>query len=115
AGAEERVLFLDYDGTLVPYANRPEKVKPSRSLLKMLKRLTSSPKNRIYLMSGRSPHDLERWFSGVSRLGLGAEHGMFFRDLEDQEWRTIQAIPTRWKSVVRPILQSYVRRTPGSF
>ena len=39
--AHRRLVLLDYDGTLVPFADRPQDAAPSRPLLAILQRLAS--------------------------------------------------------------------------
>src|SRR5262249_20855323 len=55
-------LFLDYDGTLVPFAARPERAPPDRELLSLLQRLCERPGTEVHLVSGRPREFLERWF-----------------------------------------------------
>ena len=52
------LLFLDYDGTLVEIAPRPEMAHPSQELLNVLARLTSLPGLDLVVISGRTLLDL---------------------------------------------------------
>jgi trehalose 6-phosphate synthase/phosphatase len=114
AAANRRVLLLDYDGTLTGFAARPEDAAPSGLALDTLNALCSDGANRVALVSGRRAADLEQWFGAMEGLTLAAEHGAKVR--ENGAWRTLQdgAPPSEWKEKVRPILQHYVERTPGS-
>src|SRR5437762_1395220 len=51
--AKRRVLILDYDGTLVPFAKRPQQAAPPTRILDLLSTLASEPENCVALMSGR--------------------------------------------------------------
>ncbi len=112
--APQRLLLLDYDGTLAPLTARPREAAPDANLLANLSRLTSSPANRVIVLSGRKAADLERWLGAVPRLGLAAEHGTRWRLPESDVWQGRLA-ETAWKDAVRTILQHFVDRTPGSF
>ncbi len=112
--ASKRLLLLDYDGTLVPITPRPHEAAPSTTLRNLLAQLTSDPANDVIVISGRRASDLERWLSQVPRLGLAPEHGARWRLPGHTTWHGHPA-DTEWQKTVRPILQHFVDRTPGSF
>ncbi len=70
---ESPVFLLDYDGTLVPIAPRPELARPPRAVLRLLDRLNR--RHPLYIVSGRRARDLEAL---VGRCGLRVfgVHGM---------------------------------------
>ncbi len=105
-----RVLFLDYDGTLVPFASRPEKALPDNELKNLLAVLSSL--GEIVLISGRDRNTLEKWF-GDLEIALVAEHGVWGK--MGGEWFMLEALDDKWKEQVRPILELFVDRTPGTF
>ena len=114
--AGRRLLLLDYDGTLVPFANRPEAAVPPEELKRLLRRLSADSQNLTALISGRSRSDLERWFGDVEGLCLVAEHGATIRNSGCAEWNPLRPISSReWMQGVRPVLEHFVNRTPGSF
>lgn len=112
AGA--RLLLLDYDGTLVPFARTPREAVPPRSLLEALPRLVAAERTAVCLVSGRTRADLNRWFGHVKGLWLAAEHGALIRH-SDGEWQPLRGGNGDWKARVRPVLEHFVDRTPGSF
>lgn len=112
AAAERRLLLLDYDGTLVPLAGRPQDAAPDGELLELLHELQRTPNQTVYLVSGRDRKQLEQWFAGVP-IYMVAEHGAWVCD-GDGSWRMPKALPSVWKSKLRPLLQQYVDRVPGS-
>jgi trehalose-6-phosphatase len=73
---------------------------------------------------------LDQWFEGCG-VGLSAEHGCFYRhppqiaNLVAEEnnvrpdcglWhQLIDIIDPSWRDTIRPLLQHYTERTPGSF
>ncbi|HJR06905.1 MAG TPA: bifunctional alpha,alpha-trehalose-phosphate synthase (UDP-forming)/trehalose-phosphatase [Pyrinomonadaceae bacterium] len=114
-GAEQRRLLLDYDGTLVPYVNRPQDAVPPAELVELLARLAADPATAIAVVSGRSRDDLESWFGEVKGLWLAAEHGAIMRSPETMRWELYRPTYTGvWKEHVFPVLEHFMDRTPGS-
>ena len=114
--AESRLLLLDYDGTLVGYAKRPQDATPPADLLHLLGELARHPATTTAIVSGRSSADLEAWFGGVEGLWLAAEHGAVVRPPGQAAWENSYAgYSPDWKRDVYPFLEHFVDRTPGSF
>jgi len=114
--ASQRILILDYDGTLAPFAKQPWQAAPSPVLLRLLSALASEPRNCVALTSGRTTENLDRWFAGVQGLWLIAEHGAELKPPLARTWESLHSpVSTDWKSTVMPILEHFVDRTPGSF
>ena len=111
--SKRRLILLDYDGTLVPFAEKPEKAKPDDELLRLLKALIDEPRNEVVIISGRDRRILEKWFNNLN-VGLVAEHGVWIKE-KGRDWTTIEPLRNDWKEEIRPILELYVDRTPGSF
>jgi len=111
--AKTRIIFLDYDGTLTPYSARPEKARPEEELLSILKSLSKDPKNEVAIISERDKKTLEEWFGGL-KLNLLAEHGMWIKEKKG-DWTSVEVLTGEWKEELRPIIENYMDRTPGSF
>uniref|UniRef100_K3W4W4 Uncharacterized protein n=1 Tax=Globisporangium ultimum (strain ATCC 200006 / CBS 805.95 / DAOM BR144) TaxID=431595 RepID=K3W4W4_GLOUD len=77
--SQRRLFLLDYDGTLVNYQSMAELAEPSPALLASLEELSADPHNAVYIISGRNKSRLQEWFGHLSRVGLAAEHGYWFR------------------------------------
>jgi trehalose 6-phosphate synthase/phosphatase len=110
--SKRRLWLLDYDGTLVPFADKPDRARPGRRVLDLLGRLAKNPKNELVLVSGRNRETLEAWF-GELAIGLVAEHGVWVREPAG-DWEMIEPLVGSWKDEVRPILELYADRTPGA-
>lgn len=110
--AKKRLLFLDYDGTLVPFASSPEKARPDAALKNLLEQLSKDPKNHVVIISGRDRHTLEKWL-GRLEVGMSAEHGVWVREIHG-EWHMLETIRDDWKEEIRPLMDFFVSRTPGS-
>jgi trehalose 6-phosphate synthase/phosphatase len=116
ARASRRLLILDYDGTLVPFAKRPQQAAPPPFVLDLLSVLASEPRNCVALMSGRSEENLDRWFGTVRGMWLVAEHGAELKPPFASSWEPLRPhVSDDWKSTVMPIFEHFVDRTPGSF
>lgn len=111
--ANQRLILLDYDGTLVPFARHPELAKPDEGLLKILKQLSEDHKTNVVLLSGRTKDILQEWF-GVLNMELVAEHGACIKE-KNGDWSLTRSLTTGWKSRILPILKIHADRLPGSF
>ena len=112
--APELILFLDYDGTLVPFASRPEFAAPDAALLALLGALASRKNTSVNVVSGRDAPTLEAWL-GALPIGLHGEHGLWWRDaLPGSAWRPFAEVQTSWKETLRPLLEQFAAVTPGA-
>lgn len=111
--SNRRLIILDYDGTLVRFTETPQKAKPDKAIIKLIKRLTENPANQVILTSGRDRKTMQNWF-GHLKLGMISEHGAWIKDPEG-EWYSEESGDTDWKKRIHPILNEYTIKTPGSF
>jgi trehalose 6-phosphate synthase/phosphatase len=111
--ALKRVLFLDYDGTLVGFKVNPLDAYPDQELYKLIIALAEHPKNQVVIISGRKHETLGEWFSHLP-VDLIAEHGAW-KKYEGKDWEETPNLSDKWKSIVKPMLESYSDRTAGSF
>lgn len=111
--SNSRIIFLDYDGTLVPFTDRPQTDKPDTRLLKLIKLLSECPNTEVVLVSGRDKSTLQKWF-GRLNIALSAEHGVWIKR-KDREWKMLKPVSGEWKSKVYPVLKLAVDRLPASF
>ncbi len=113
SSAQRRILFLDYDGTLVNYVDKPEDAKPDEELLSLLEKLGGQKNTRVVLISGRDKETLSRWWNNKT-VELIAEHGVWVRP-GSGEWELTENLDCSWMEKIRPILETFVDRTPGTF
>ncbi len=115
--APHRVLFLDYDGTLVPLLSDPaapiDAAAPDASLRSLLADLRSLPDTEVHIVSGRDRHTLGRWL-GAARLSLHAEHGVVSRAPRGRQWRTTIEVPEVPESMRRALARA-VKELPGTW
>ncbi len=111
--AEQRILFLDYDGTLVPFAKFPELAIVEKDTLEIVRKLSIDPKNQVIIISGRDKKFLEKQFSALN-VSLVAEHGYYIKKAGG-DWEATINTDEQWKEAVLPILNEYVSRCHGTF
>lgn len=68
-------LFLDFDGTLVDLAPRPDAIEVSEELRTLLSRLKDKMEGRVALLSGRAMVDVSRFLTPLD-LVIGGSHGL---------------------------------------
>ena len=112
ASSKKRLVLLDYDGTLVGFANRPGKAGPDQEIREVLKGLGEDSRNKVAVISGRDKNTLEQWLGDLG-IGLVAEHGGWVRG-KGHEWHSAQPLDEDWKRTIKPMLDLYSDRTPGS-
>jgi trehalose 6-phosphate synthase/phosphatase len=108
-----RLMLLDYDGTLVPFATLPQEAVPSHTLIDVLRGLSNEACNEVVLISGRKREFLDEWFSDL-RMNLVAEHGAWVKR-KGQNWRRAKYSAKEWMPKLKPLLERYVDRVVGSF
>ena len=111
--SSQRILFLDYDGTLVPLARYPDLARPDASVLTLLESLSADPRNTVVIISGRDQTTMQSWFGRLA-VGMVAEHGVWFK-WSGEDWKMPKQFTKDWKVSLRPILDQYADRVPGSF
>jgi trehalose 6-phosphate synthase/phosphatase len=111
--AKKRLLLLDYDCSLVPFAENYKLAGPAKPLLQLLEKLSADKNTDIVLVSGRAAHDLEKWF-GHLPISLIAEHGAAVKKTGRKSWWVIEKIDNEWKKLLQPVLEKYAALTPGA-
>ena len=101
-------LFLDYDGTLTPIVSTPEKAVIPRRAKKLLKLLSTNPKCKLAIVSGRSLRDVKQMV-GVRGVIYAGNHG----------WETTgpginfeNPISPRAKALIREVKNKLKRKLP---
>ncbi len=112
--SKNRILFLDYDGTLSWFKKNPEDARPDKQLYGILKKLSQNKNNMVVIISGRDKETLERWFGNEWNIHFVAEHGVWIRE-PGGRWHMMEQIDNDWKTSVQPLLEYYVDQTPRSF
>lgn len=111
--SQKRLILLDYDGTLVPFAKDPLLARPNSEINEILNILSNNNRNDLVIISGRDRKVLAKWFV-QPEISLVAEHGIWLRE-KAKEWQLLKNIKQDWKNKVLPILEKYSDSIPGTF
>ena len=68
-------ILADLDGTLIPFADRPNESFVPDAVSELLQSLAASPGIQVAVVSGRGRESLERLFPASPALWLIADHG----------------------------------------
>ncbi|GLR47078.1 trehalose-phosphatase [Sphingomonas astaxanthinifaciens] len=68
-------LFLDFDGTLVAIADRPDAILVDAGLPALLRQLVERLEGRVVLVSGRAASDVRAWL-GPLDITVAGSHGL---------------------------------------
>jgi|WetSurMetagenome_2_1015567.scaffolds.fasta_scaffold433908_1 trehalose 6-phosphate synthase/phosphatase len=108
-----RIFFLDYDGTLVPFHDHPQNSVTDERVLNILRNLAASPKNRIYIVSGRDKKFLSRQLGDIP-VGLIAEHGCLIRE-HNGAWNAAIPFDNSWMAEGIRFCERISDLFPGTF
>jgi len=111
--ATNRLIFLDYDGTLMGFTDLPSSAVPDEPVLALVRRLASIPGNEVVIVSGRDRVTLGTWFGDIP-VGMVAEHGIWSKRA-DGDWQISDNLTKDWKEEILPVMNLFAERTPGSF
>jgi trehalose 6-phosphate phosphatase len=103
-------FFIDFDGTLVAIAPRPDLVVVEPEVIRVLERLSKRFGRAVAVISGR-PLDVIDDFLAPLKLAVAAEHGSIRRDADGHvhaDTRNIEAV-----KVVVERLKPLVEANPG--
>lgn len=111
--AQKRLLFIDYDGTLAGFHKDPQKAVPDEELYQILDALQSQEDTTMFLISGRDHDTFTRWFLH-KKYNMIVEHGVWI-SRNGEAFQLLEQVKKDWMEKIRPVLESFVDRTPGSF
>ena len=109
---KKKLLLLDYDGTLVGFKDNPQDAEPDKILFTLLDTLQEKEDTTLVLISGRDKETFQKWF-GDKSYTLVTDHGVWL--YQDKEWIALERLKTDWMESIRPILETFVDRTPATF
>ena len=109
---ESKVLFLDYDGTLVSFQKNPQDAIPDEELKQLIVQLTEQPYTDIVIISGRDKKTLNTWLGDLP-VSLVSDHGVSYLP-KGKEWKNLETLKTDWKENVIPVIEKFVDNTPGT-
>jgi trehalose 6-phosphate synthase/phosphatase len=110
--ASDKLVLLDYDGTLVNYTSDPANAEPPEDLSGILKKLSARRNTKVIIISGRSHHDLDRFLGHLS-VNFIAEHGALIK--QNGIWKEQITDNCLWKEAALPIFDQITAVCPESF
>lgn len=105
-------LFLDYDGTLTPIVDSPDKAVLSKETKKSLIKLVRNPKFKIAIISGRSLKDIKKKV-GIPGIIYSGNHGL---EIEGPTIKYENNISVEYLTIlneIRPILRDSLSHFKG--
>ena len=112
--AKRVVVFVDYDGTLVPIEQSPELAVLRPEIKEELRRFSRFSWLDLVIVSGRDSRFLTQQFEELP-LQLAAEHGAKSFDPAIRRWkRHIHRSRASWYPIALKILSDYTDRVPHS-
>ena len=93
------LLFLDYDGTLTPIVETPDKAVISQNTKDLLDKLSTSPHCRVAIISGRSLSDIKA-IVGLKDIIYAGNHGL---EIEGPKIKFESPISPRCRAILEHI------------
>ncbi|KAJ1678467.1 Trehalose-6-P synthase/phosphatase complex subunit, partial [Spiromyces aspiralis] len=113
--SHKRLLFLEYEGVLVPHSAPTDHPDAHRRAHELIKALASDSRNTVCILSNRSRSELEVLFGDIAGLGIAAENACFVKRCTSTQWEPLIALEDlSWKDSVQEIFEFYTDRIPGS-
>jgi len=110
--SERIALFLDFDGTLVAIADRPDEVQLDLSTRKALMHLDTLLGGAVAIITGREIAAVDRFLDPL-RLSIAGVHGLTRRDAQGQVHRP--AVDGGFTSAIERVLHPLLQKHPALF
>jgi trehalose 6-phosphate synthase/phosphatase len=110
--AKNRLVLLDYDGTLVDYTALPDTAKLPENMSDILKKFIGDPGTKVFIITGRSHQDIDKLLTDLP-IDVIAEHGAFRKD--KGVWINQVNNSSIWKEELVPVLNRITDLCPSSY
>jgi trehalose 6-phosphate synthase/phosphatase len=110
--ASNRIILLDYDGTLVNYELIPANAKLSEQLNEILIKLLDQPNIKVIIISGRNHHDIDKLLVHLP-IDIIADHGAMRK--EKGVWKNQISDDDSWKKIILNLLNQFTLKCPESY
>jgi trehalose 6-phosphate synthase/phosphatase len=110
--AKNRLVLLDYDGTLVNLTPIPHTTRISDHLFDILLKIVDTPQTELYIITGRWFKEIDKIFDHLP-IDIIAEHGAMIK--KNGIWENKLNNNCAWKETVLPILNQVAISCPESF
>lgn len=103
------LLMLDYDGTLVPLARKPDQALLPPQSKKLLQQLSQNSNCEVIIISGRTLCDIKRMV-GLRNIIYSGNHGL---EVEGPKIKFQSFIPLRYKKILKKIKKQLQEELSG--
>jgi trehalose 6-phosphate synthase/phosphatase len=110
--ATNRLILLDYDGTLVNYTSLPATAILTKEITMIIKKLVRNPNTELFIITGRSHEDIDRFLNHIP-INIIAEHGAVVK--KDGKWKNQIKVNSSWKKTIIPFLNAAITKCPESY
>jgi trehalose 6-phosphate synthase/phosphatase len=110
--ATNKLILLDYDGTLVNYAPIPDTARLSGHLFEILIKLIDNLHPELFIITGRDHQDIDKLLDHLP-INIIAEHGAIIK--ESGVWKNQIIDNGSWKETIIPVLNQITLKCPQSF
>jgi trehalose 6-phosphate synthase/phosphatase len=110
--AKNRLVLLDYDGTLVNYVSIPQMANLPPHIFDILYNLNDMPEAKIFIITGRAHEDIDKMLNNMP-IDIIAEHGAMIKEKGLWRYQLIDNFP--WKEPIISIIERFSRKCPGSY
>lgn len=112
--ARQVFLFMDYDGTLVPVADKPELAVPGEDVITLLRDMAAIPNFHVCVISGRDRAFLEEHLP--AGIAVVTEHGASYRRVGGETFEHLvdASAYEALRDNIQGLMSDFERRIPGS-
>jgi trehalose 6-phosphate synthase/phosphatase len=110
--ATNRLILLDYDGTLVNFTSIPDTAILTEEMTMIIRKLVRNPNTELFIITGRSHNDIDRFLIHLP-INIIAEHGAIMK--KDGKWENQIKDGNKWKKAIIHILDDFIAKCPGSY
>jgi len=110
--AKNRLVLLDYDGTLVNHTPLPETAILPEHMSDIIIKLVDNPQTKIFIITGRGRSDIDKFLDHIP-INIIAEHGAMLK--KQGKWQKQNIDISEWKEPVLAVLNETSSFCPGSF
>jgi trehalose 6-phosphate synthase/phosphatase len=110
--AKNRLVLLDYDGTLVKHTPLPETAILPEHMSDIIIKLVDNPQTKIFIITGRGRSDIDKFLDHIP-INIIAEHGAMVK--MEGVWKNQIINNLSWKKAIMPVLNQITATCPESY
>jgi trehalose 6-phosphate synthase/phosphatase len=110
--AKNRLVLLDYDGTLVNHTTLPETAILPEHISDIIIKLVDNPQTKIFIITGRGRGDIDKFLDHIP-INIIAEHGAMMKI--EGVWKNQIINNFLWKKAIMPVLKQITDACPKSY